>query len=98
MNAKLKRRLEALEETSASVLEKIQRGELPPKSHLPVIVCAYVGTPDLRNSTCRRTLYPNGHLMEFVKIKDERGVLASRKELSDEQLHRWMATFPIKLG
>src|SRR5215469_1910222 len=98
MNAKLKRRLEALEQTSGTLLEKIQSGEMAPKSRLPVIVSCYVGTPDLENSTCRRTLYPNGSLIEYVRINDAQGELASSKELSDDQLEQWIATFPIELS
>ena len=98
MNAKLRRRLEALEETSCSLLEKIQSGAAPPKGRLPIIVSAYVGTADLRFSTCRRTLCPDGMLMEYVKIQGRQGELASCKGLSDEELDRWIATFPIKLS
>lgn len=40
---------------------------------------------------------PDGTLMEYVKIQDQQGELASCKGLSAEALDRWIATFPIEL-
>ena len=97
MKAVLRKRIAALEENSVSTLEEIQSGRRPPKKQLPVIVSAYVGTADLHFSTCRRTLCPDGTLLEYVQFQDEHGNMASRKGLSDEELHRWIASFPIEL-
>ena len=73
MNVKLKRRLEALEETSFTLLKRIQAGTAQPKSRLPAILSAYVGTPDLSVSTCTRTLHTNGALCELIKSKTKTG-------------------------
>lgn len=97
MKAALRRRIEVLEGNSVSTLEEIQSGRQPPKKRLPVIVSAYVGTADLHFSTCQRTLCPDGTLLEYVQLQDEHGNLASRKGLPDEELHRWIASFPIEL-
>ena len=48
--------------------------------------------PDLENSTCRRTLWPNGTVHEsIVLVPGNNG-----RELSDDELDRWVASFPIE--
>jgi len=78
-------------------LEKIQRGALPLKDQLRVVMTGVVRGIDLQTSTCRRTLHRNGFLWEFVELKDAAGELASNEGLSEADLNRWIATFPIEL-
>jgi len=94
----LRKRLEALEQTSVSSLEKIRNGTLPPKDRLRIVATGVAGSVDLRSSTCRRTLHDSGVLHEFVELKEEHGELAGSEGLSAEELNRWIATFPIELA
>ena len=98
MNAKLKRRLEALEQTPGSLLERIRDGLTPPKQRIPFIVSGVVSVADLSASRCARTLCPDGTLWDYVRLDDGQGNLASTHGLSDEALNDWIESFPIELG
>src|SRR5579871_5785054 len=99
MSSSLRGRLKALERRPASILKRIQRGELPPKDRRGWVVSCYSGErTDLRMSTCSRSLDKKGVLWEWVDLKDAEGRLAGSAYLSDEELNRWMATFPIELS
>lgn len=65
-------------------LRKLEVGLLPP--------AVTEASRDLANSTCRRTLWPNGTVCENV-------VLATGNnggELTQEQLDKWVASFPVE--
>lgn len=48
--------------------------------------------PDLENSTCRRTLWPNGTVSEMVCL----GTSSNGRELTDAELDEWVTSFPIE--
>ena len=57
---------------------------------LRVVMRCVVGRANLANSQCRRTLGPNGTLLEFVQLD------GGRDGLSDEQLDQFVESFPIE--
>ena len=48
---------------------------------------------DFETTTCSRTLWPNGKLFEMVHLN---GHKPGSKTLSDEELDRWVESFPIE--
>jgi hypothetical protein len=42
------------------------------------------------SATCRRTLCPDGTLMELIEMS-----ATHARDLSQEELNRWVATFPV---
>ena len=48
--------------------------------------------PSLENATCRRTLCPNGTVLESVEFSTR----SNGRELTQEDLDRWVASFPIE--
>ena len=55
------------------------------------IVVSHAGKPfNLATATCTRTLMPDGGLMEIVNVN------GSGHELSDEELERFIQSFPIE--
>ena len=50
--------------------------------------------PGLDGATCRRTLLPNGTLSESVVL----GTSHPDRDLTDEELDRWVESFPIELA
>jgi hypothetical protein len=58
-------------------------------------LCRYGGRTGLENATCRRTLYPDGTVTEFVEI------LGSNEEtgrVTDEQPDEWFESFPVEVA
>jgi hypothetical protein len=53
---------------------------------------AGLSKPDLENSTCRRTLWPNGTVHESIVLAPGN----NGRELTDDELDRWVASFPIE--
>ena|SRR5579862_798941 len=98
MNRKLKKRLEALEQRPGSLLQEIRDGRIAAKQRLPIMLTGVVGMADLKASRCTRTLCSNGTLMDYVRLDDGHGNLASRNGLSDEELNRWIESFPIEVA
>ena len=76
----LKTRLQKLERQHSQV----ERGRLR------VIVSRVGKRFDLATATCTRTLMPDGGLMEIVNVN------GSGHELSDEELERFIQSFPIE--
>jgi hypothetical protein len=73
-------------------LNKLEHVLVPakgPRQRLRVVVSAVYAEPDLANSTCTRTL-AKGVLTEVVNLDGD------RRELSDEQLERFVESFPIQ--
>ena len=48
--------------------------------------------PSLENATCRRTLCPNGTVLESVEFTTS----SNGRELTQEELDRWLASFPVE--
>jgi hypothetical protein len=57
-----------------------------------VLQPAGLRTPDLENSTCRRTLWPNGTVAETVELATG----SNSRELTDDELDKWIASFPVE--
>ena len=76
----LKKRLEKLEGKEPGASREVLR----------VIVGCVVGKSNLGTSTCSRTMNPSGVIMELVHLD------GGLDGLSDEDLDRWVATFPIE--
>jgi len=76
----LKARLQKLERHRSQV----ERGRLR-------VVVSRAGKPfSLATATCTRTLMPDGGLMEIVNVN------GSGDDLSDEELERFIQSFPIE--
>lgn len=76
----LKRRLEKLERLGPAEGSEVFR----------VLVRATCGPPNLANSTCTRTLGPNGHITELVTLD------GGRDGLTDDDLDPFVSGFPIE--
>ena len=63
-----------------------------PRKHLSIVVTRVDRKPSLDGATCTRTLCPDGTLMQVVYLFQSR---PGSKELTDEELERWIETFPI---
>ena len=63
-----------------------------PRKRLSIVVIRVDRKPSLEGATCTRTLCPDGTLMEVVRLDQSR---PGREELTDEELERWIETFPI---
>ena len=48
--------------------------------------------PSLENATCRRTLCPNGTVMESVTFSTS----TNGRELTEAELEDWVASFPVE--
>jgi hypothetical protein len=75
-------------------LNRLERVLVPAKGPLHrtrVVISAVCGTPNLATSTCQRRL-THGALTEVVNLDGD------RSELSDEQLERFIESFPIQEG
>jgi hypothetical protein len=57
-----------------------------------VLQPAGLRTPDLENSTCRRTLWPNGTVSETVEL----GTSSNGREVTDDESDKWVASFPLE--
>ena len=100
MNTKTKRRLETLERrvpSGLSVTQQIQAGVLRPRQGLCALIRATFGTADLATSKCTRTLNKDLFLTEIVELSDGHGSLGGRDGLSDQDLVRWIESFPIEM-
>ena len=67
-----------------------------PRKRLSIVVSRVDRKPSLEGATCTRTLCPDGTLMQVIHLDQSR---PGRDELTDEELQRWIETFPIdRLG
>jgi hypothetical protein len=78
------RRLRRLEALSAFTADG------RPRETLRVVVRCVCGPPRLETSTCRRVLGRNGLLIEVVELD------GGREDLADEDLDRFIASFPVE--
>jgi hypothetical protein len=67
----------------------------PDKSrhHFRLVFSSIGREESLEDATCRRTFWPNGTLFEMVNLK---GSKEGHGRLSDEELDRWVESFPIR--
>jgi len=87
MHAMLKRRVGQLEERSG-----VDRGK--PRKTLRIVVSRLDCTPSLENAECSRKLWPDGTLLEMVRLDHS---FAGREGLSEEALDRFVESFPVRL-
>lgn len=59
-----------------------------------LIVCRYGAKKGLENATCKRTLGPDGTVMELVGLY---GSNEGPERVTAEELDRWVAGFPIEV-
>ncbi|MGA2186400.1 MAG: hypothetical protein ABSH47_25575 [Bryobacteraceae bacterium] len=59
-----------------------------------LIVCRYGAKTSLENATCKRTLCPDGTVMELVELN---GSYEGSHSVTAEELDRWVASFPIEV-
>ncbi len=86
MHRKLKRRVEQLEERSGGQSRE-------PRKRLRLVITRADRKPSLENAECRRTLCPDGTLMELVHLENSR---EGHDELSEEALDRFVESFPVR--
>jgi hypothetical protein len=75
-------------------LNRLERVLVPSKARqkrLRLVICAMTKAADLATSTCYRSL-ANGVLTELVQLDGD------RSKLSEEQLQRFIESFPIEGG
>jgi hypothetical protein len=73
-------------------LEEHLQVTLTPRKRLSIVVIRVDRKPSLEGATCTRTLCPDGTLMEVVRLDQSR---PGRHELTDDEVERWIETFPI---
>ena len=73
-------------------LEEHLQITLTPRKRLSIVVTRVDRKPSLEGAPCTRTLCPDGTLMQVVHLYQSR---PGREELTDEELERWIDTFPI---
>jgi hypothetical protein len=61
-----------------------------PRQRLRVVVCNLGRTLSLETSTCQRTLSADGFLTEMVRLD------GARRGLTDEEMEKFVETFPIE--
>jgi hypothetical protein len=86
MHATLMRRIERLEERSGA-------GRGKPRKVLRIMVTCLGREPGLENAECRRTLCPDGTLLEVVRLDRSR---PGRERLSEEDPDRFVESFPVR--
>ena len=80
------RRLRRLEDQFA-------RADGQPRDRFRLVLrAAGLLNPSLENATCRRTLCPNGTVLESVEFTTS----SNGRELTQEELDRWLASFPVE--
>ena len=72
-------------------LKALERRRQASNQRIRLVVSAIARPLNLANSTCRRTLAPNGLMTDFVTLD------GSQKGLTDEDLEKFIAGFPVEL-
>ena len=72
-------------------LERLEQKRSDARQRFRVVVCAIGRSLNLANSTCKRTLAEDGLLTEVVRLD------GSRDDLTDEELDRFVASFPLQV-
>lgn len=81
------RRLARLEDQFAPADRK-------PRKYYRLIVCRHGSRTGLKNATCTRTLWPDGTVAELVEMY---GSNEGPERIPDEEMDKWVASFPIEL-
>jgi hypothetical protein len=63
-----------------------------PRDYFRIVLRRLDRVPGLDGATCRRTWWPNSTVCENVVL----GASSDGRELSEEELDRWVASFPIE--
>ena len=64
-----------------------------PRDRFRLVISRMGRGESLENATCSRTIWPSGTLFELVRLNGNRAGIGA---LSDEELDRWVDSFPIK--
>ena len=64
-----------------------------PRRHLRMVIKMAGPRPSLEDATCKRTLWTDGTLFEMVQFNKHN---EEPDELTDEELDRWVESFPIQ--
>ena len=64
-----------------------------PRERFRMVIRRADSAPTLEGATCKRSLCPDGSLFEFVKFLEPSD---GSHELSQEEIDRWVETFPIE--
>ena len=64
-----------------------------PRDRFRLVISRIGRGESLENASCSRTIWPNGTLFEMVRLNGNRAGLGA---LSDEELDRWVDSFPIE--
>jgi hypothetical protein len=74
-------------------LKKLERQQNQAAREPFRLVVSHAGKPlDLSKATCTRTLYPNGHVMEYINLH------GGDYGLREEDLERFIQSFPIEVS
>jgi hypothetical protein len=71
-------------------LENQMMSAQKPRPRFRLIVSGYTGSFGLDHATCKRSLWPNGTIFEHINL-----IQCAHKKISDEELNRWVESFPI---
>jgi hypothetical protein len=72
--------------------DRFGRANGRPRRCLRMMISMAGAKPSLEDATCRRTLWSDGTLFEMVEFRKHN---AGRDELTDEELDRWLESFPV---
>jgi hypothetical protein len=75
-----------------SRLKTLEKRRQASNDRIRVVISVIDRPANLANSKCRRTLAPNGLLTEVVELD------GSSADLTDEDLERFIAGFPVEAG
>ena len=64
-----------------------------PRRHLRMVIKMAGARPSLEDATCKRTLWTDGTLFEMVQFNKHN---EEPDELTDEELDRWVESFPVQ--
>jgi hypothetical protein len=63
------------------------------RGSVSILVVRHLGREaDFETATCRRTLWPDGALAEFVHF----GTSSNVRELTADEFEEWIASFPVE--
>jgi hypothetical protein len=83
--------------TVARRLARLEEQVAPPdqkaRKCFRLIVCRYGGRTSLENARCKRTLSPDGTVMELVELY---GSNEGPDSVTPKELDQWVASFPIE--
>ena len=84
----ISRRLARLEDQLVTADRKV-------RSRYRLVLCRFGSRTSLENATCKRTLCPDGTVVEFVELDGSNDGPGS---VTAEELDRWVDRFPIEVS